>query len=244
MNEQAELTRITSLSGSAAVKARIDCFIQPVSGPPKNVQGWWLPASDEHFEHYFQSVYSPEYFELLKGGRPAYQPKSQWKAIKNFGLLRGRRLAVDIGAHVGLWSAVLATQFSRVIAFEPIAENRACLSLNAPTVEVMPYALSDEVGVISLTNPEPTNSGAWTLGRGLVVGCLALDDFKGLEPDFVKIDVQAGVMEVLEGARQTFARSKPMVALEGTDGEHEFLIGMGLREVWRQNRDGVYVHGD
>ena len=238
--------RVVSVCGSAAIKASIDCFIQPVSGPPQKVRGWWLPAHDRHFERYFQEVYFEEYFELLKGGRPAYQARPQWKAIKNFGtLLRGRKLALDIGAHVGMWSAVMATQFKRVVAFEPIAENRACLALNAPTVEIMPYALSNKSGTLSLTNPEPTNSGAWTIaGEGTAVRCLALDDFVGLEPNFVKIDVQDGVLDMLEGGRRTLCSSKPMIALEGTDEEHTFLEDMGFRSFWRGNRDGIYVWSD
>ena len=51
---------------------------------------------------------------------------------KNFGLRRlrgaldvvdGRRTAIDIGAHKGIWTNVLMDEFESVHSFEPIKDN-------------------------------------------------------------------------------------------------------------------------
>jgi len=47
--------------------------------------------------------------------------------IKALEVWPGRRTAVDIGAHVGTWTKVMAEHFDSVVAIEPVWENFECL---------------------------------------------------------------------------------------------------------------------
>jgi len=44
--------------------------------------------------------------------------------------------ALDIGAHVGIWSRQLVTKFHNVYAWEPIESNCECLRKNVPEVTI------------------------------------------------------------------------------------------------------------
>ena len=84
----------------------------------KQVRGIWLPETEEHLIPHIER--GPEF-----AGAGTYQLhkfQAAFPYIKNF------RHAVDIGAHVGLWSRILARCFTRLTAFEPIENHRACLS--------------------------------------------------------------------------------------------------------------------
>src|SRR5947209_5185180 len=69
-------------------------------------------------------------------------------------LVRAGDLVYDAGANLGLYSRFLITCLGveRVVAFEPVAENRALLACNlalgdvAARVTVLPFALGDEDG--------------------------------------------------------------------------------------------------
>ena len=53
---------------------------------------------------------------------------------------KGRRVALDIGAHVGLISRILAMDFERVEAFEPLPDHRECFAQNVTAENVVLHA--------------------------------------------------------------------------------------------------------
>ena len=94
----------------------------------KQVQGWWLPDSDTHFEQYFKVAGVNEYQAVVRSLAVA--------ACKEF------RLAIDVGGHVGFWSRPLAEKFEHVIAFEPEPSNHELFKRNTPKkVALEPVAL-------------------------------------------------------------------------------------------------------
>src|SRR5688572_22008568 len=89
------------------------------------VNGIHLPAWDTHFAEHLKKA-------PLVDGMGTYQyPKIEaaLDVISQRGP-GGRGHAVDVGAHVGLWSRILATHFDAVTAFEPIPEFCDCFLLN------------------------------------------------------------------------------------------------------------------
>lgn len=208
----------------------------------KQVRGWWVPDADEHIERYFSKMLNPATPMWV------YQPRQQM-LVHELIRERNRGMAVDVGAHVGLWARYFTQAYVRTVCFEPIAENRECLVRNAPLAEIMPYALFDQPGSVRLRqmaedNGKISNSGAWTVRQDGTerVQCRTLDWF-GLSPDLVKIDVQDGAGNVLLGAEETLRRCLPLVVLEENveDEPNQFLLGLGYGRIAKEHRDGVYA---
>jgi len=85
-----------------------------------------------------------------------------------------RDVALDIGAHVGIWSMRLAQNFKRVIAFEPVPKHIECWKKNMSkfiseqsewgnisTLETV--ALGHENGTAPMKVPNTTNTGMASL---------------------------------------------------------------------------------
>lgn len=126
----------------------------------------------------------------------------------------GRSLAVDVGAHVGILTKRMAADFEEVLSFEPVPENIQCFQRNvtAENVTLQQMALGRASGRVSIVNHN-ANSGCWRADDGDSVELAALDSF-GVDPDLIKLDVEGFEGEVLLGARETLARSSPVVVFE------------------------------
>lgn len=137
----------------------------------------------------------------------------------------GRGTFIDVGACLGEWSYYMARRFRRVVAFEPNPDYGT--RLRVPT---HPYALGQRFGRIGFTTDDPDNEGRLIPQEGIgTVPMAPLDEFE-LEPALIKIDTEGMEREVLEGARQTIIRSRPIVVLEDNkDGAVGFLQGLGYK---------------
>lgn len=163
-------------------------------------------------------------------------------------LIRSGDTVFDVGANIGMYVrfAVSAFGAERVVAFEPMAENRRMLEKNIrlggleDRVTVLPYALSDtdqeallqvddvQSGTAAL---DSITRGAASEGRRLVglgpktetVQCRTLDGLlaagKIPEPQVMKIDVEGAERLVLQGAREFLSRGSPrlMIDLHGAE---------------------------
>ena len=140
-------------------------------------------------------------------------------------LCRKRRRAVDVGAHIGLWTAFLASQFAAVEAFEPVLENFTCLCKNVDVENVLrrQVALGEHRGRASMER-HGDNSGCWHVIEGRGVELLPLDHYVWTDVDLIKIDVEGLEGSVLRGARKTIAMSRPVVVIE-YNGLGERLYG-------------------
>jgi FkbM family methyltransferase len=168
----------------------------------KQIAGIYLPDGEAHM---------PEY---LKNSGGVYQPKQLNRSLM---FVTNWELAIDIGAHVGMWSKCLVQKFHRVIAFEPMAPLRACLERNVMSnrLQVIPIALGNEHGAVSF-NYEEGHTGATHIDRqraGLIP-ISKLDDFKLTGVGYVKIDTEGFELNVLEGARETLIANKPIIIVE------------------------------
>ena len=129
-------------------------------------------------------------------------------------LTDGDDLALDVGANVGYYSALMAQRARRVVAFEPHPGLAACLRRNAARwpsrwVEVEERAVSDETGLARLTEPEEFagNAGAATLhpeddsaATSFEVETVRLDEVVGEDAvGILKIDIEGHELAALEG---------------------------------------------
>ena len=223
-------------------------------------QNIWLPDGEKHF---------PEWMARngeLVDGRGTYQIR-KWRACLPW--IKQWREAVDVGAHVGLWSMQMKKQFETVHAFEPVEAFQACLERNAGPVDhdqdvrgmsdtrpvvLYPYALGAAPGSVSMTIPplgEGLDTGGTHVGGVGDIAMFTLDSFDLEQVDFIKIDCEGYEHHVLEGARETLLRCKPCVIVEqkphklgpnfGITGTPAVDLLRGMGAVLRREMGGDYI---
>ena len=168
---------------------------------------WVLPDGEAHLQAWMQSV------NRRVDGRLTYQYGKYEEALKhckNFGT------AIDVGAHVGLWSYYMARDFKAVKSFEPMPEHQACWKENCKdrgNAELFAYALGADTGSVSLSSGANSSGDTSVSGVG-DIPMRKLDFFRFEDVDLIKIDCEGYEMNVLQGARLTLELHKPVVIVE------------------------------
>lgn len=183
----------------------------------KTINGICLPDEDTHFEELLGR--SP-----LIDGKATYQLKKYLKARES---IRTFCLAVDIGAHVGLWSRVMSLDFLRVIAFEPVARHRECFLRNCAdrtNIELLPFAVGDVNGPLQMMEiaDNSGNARVSTTTDGERTTCVTLDSYSFPQRiDFLKIDVEGFETKVVVGGEYRIKHDKPTIIIEQKPGNAE-----------------------
>jgi FkbM family methyltransferase len=146
----------------------------------------------------------------------------------------GRRLpgrAIDAGANTGAYTYAFSRVFDRVEAFEP---QPACAKIveqyarGCDRVRVHRFGLSDRAGHATLHVPVVASRFGTHLASGLAslappegfrsrtfaIDLVPLDAFGFDDVAALKIDVEGHEHAVLAGARETIARTKPLLIVE------------------------------
>lgn len=177
----------------------------------KNDEGWYWPDTEQHMLDWMRMPKN----HLPLNGRPSYQGKKQVAAIN---LCERRRTAIDVGAHIGMWSFNLAEAFGCVRAFEPVALHRECFALNVPQQNVVlyPLALGTAHAMVTMHTGPSSTGDTWVdpSKAGGTVSMVPLDDLEFTEVDFIKIDCEGYEEHVLRGAEQTLRSWRPVVCVE------------------------------
>lgn len=143
--------------------------------------------------------------------------------------------AVDIGANQGIFAFALAAIADRVVAIEPNPDYaffaRWMLRKRA---EVLELAISDAPGRATFYVPSSDEGMVLHFAGSLKrthsqfrniktyeVEVRTLDSLGLKDVRFIKADVEGNEREVLDGARATIARDKPVILLELLSGTHE-----------------------
>lgn len=211
------------------------------------------------------NIYIPDgdhHFIKLGDAIEDYQKLQRLAAMEH---VRRWDCAVDLGAHVGIFSRHFAQYFERVVAFEPTFETRQCLEKNVPSnVTIVEFAVGDREDTVNFRR-HIKNSGASEMvmeGRGgdgafeyYSVKMVTLDSLELEGVGLVKIDVQGTELLALRGAAETLRRWKPVVLIEekplkGKDAEasmariaecRDYLRDLGFREGEKIGADRVYL---
>lgn len=191
----------------------------------------------------------------LVDGKGTYQIRKLRAALAR---CREFRVAVDVGAHVGLWSMQLAKKFSRVEAFEPVQVFRDCFIRNAMqpagvgVIALHEYALGAAPGKVRMAY-DPADSGGTHVGGDGDIEMRTLDSFELQNVDFIKIDCEGYEHHVLEGARETLKRCMPTIIVEqkphklgpnfGIKGRPavDLLLGLGYQVATEMSGDFIMV---
>jgi FkbM family methyltransferase len=142
----------------------------------------------------------------------------QW--VLHSGLVTDWRCAIDGGANVGDWTAVLADWFTSVVAFEPSPDTYAALDarfMENPYVEVWPRALLDKYGTVAVRNhPKRTNNRSRYVEpiKGGSVISTTIDLLNLDSCGLIKLDLEGAEYLALQGARKTILKHRPVLIVE------------------------------
>lgn len=239
------------MTGKAAVASAAKALAYRVldvctggAGIPRRIEGEWIrfPA---RWCRYYSGEYEPATFAFLRDR------------------LRPGNTALDVGAHIGLFSVLMARLVApagRVISFEPTPSTRRVLAetvrLNGcgEYVQIRAEAMSAVSGSApfrsSMVPGCNSNSlvGASDEHGAIQVPTISLDelvDRERLSVSLIKIDVEGAELHVLRGAARTLAQQRPAVSL----ALHPLGIraaGGSLNEIWQllaECRLGVFHQG-
>ncbi len=212
---------------------------------PVLCRGIWLPAGETHLQAHIEQG---EAFD----GKGTYQLRKLRAALSLVPQTR-RRMALDVGAHVGLWTRPMAGAFSQVFAFEPVPHHADLWHRNVEhgNATLFRVALGPHDGTLRL-HLERGNSGATHHDAkregGVTVPQMALDSYDLGEVDFLKIDCEGAEEGVLRGGERTIRRNLPLVVVE-QKYDHAERAGFGrlgavkLLESWGYKAQSV-IAGD
>ena len=160
------------------------------------------------------------------------------KKIKSYAwpYIYQHRTCIDIGAHDGHTSVPFQDQFDRVIAFEPNPRTYDILAQHKK-IQSHNVALSDVPGTLTLKiptqtgNPQhgstaPIRQELWDNTMDFVVSARTLDSYNFTDVDFIKIDVEQGEWQVMQGALDTIKRNRPTIMFENKRRENDRIIDL------------------
>jgi FkbM family methyltransferase len=171
--------------------------------------GWHFPDEDTHFCEMLDK-------NIAKGNQPVYQEPVRKRSLV---YVREKKVALDIGANIGLWSRDLCEHFEQVIAFEPVPQFRKCLLKNVTSdnLDVRACALGEEDTHIQMVvtegNTGHSHVDTSSVGRG-TIPMHRLDSLNFDRIDYVKIDCEGYELNILRGAENTFKTHRPVVVVE------------------------------
>ena len=180
--------------------------------------GWHLPDDDKHFQEMLQNSFD-------KSRKATYQERQRKRVLK---YVKNWDAVYDVGAHIGFWARDFSERFDKVYCFEPCREHVRLLRLNVPSCLICPTAIGNKRQYVSLENHNKNNSGATSVTIGGAEPkelMLTLDYFGECRKErvgLIKIDVEGYELRVLEGAKETLLKDKPIVVFEVKSGYKKY----------------------
>ena len=195
----------------------------------KKINEMYFPEWCNHFENRFN-------YDV------GYQEEQRNRALSH---VKEFDVAVDCGAHVGLWSKDLSKFFNKLYCFEPAKEFYECLKKNIAEMntEVFNFALGKESknGEMIITKHDNNSGGSFVLPNLnkqkykedilQEIKLVNLDSFKLSKLDFFKIDVEGNNLDVLIGSEKTLIRCDPVICIEINKEDQNEELGKFLKKL-------------
>ncbi len=186
--------------------------------------GVWLPDTEAHLVDWMRNSKHARRVD----DKRTYQYHKLEAAMRH--QPKGRRdVALDIGAHVGLWSMWMIWMFGHVEAFEPVPWFADIFKFNVDLERCSLHrqALGDKPGTISMAVPLKSTGASHVADRESVnekfdgridlvhdIEVVTLDSLEFETVDFIKIDVEGWEPRVLRGGEETIKRCRPNIIVE------------------------------
>ena len=176
----------------------------------------------------------------FSGQTPKYLGMFEWELHRFYReVLPAARLVFDIGGAEGYCALLYAANSSgRVVTFEPDPSEVELLQANIERNPQFDGRILIEQAAVGREN----GSGSTTIDQ-------VMEEIGA--PDFIKIDVDGGELDVLAGGERTLRENRPHLVVETHSRELEeqcgaLLVDYGYRpiikhnrRVWREERGGI-----
>jgi FkbM family methyltransferase len=141
-------------------------------------------------------------------------------------LLKPDDVALDIGAHIGYYTVMMAKLCKKVYAFEAEPYNYFVLRHNLipdklyPKVTAVMAAVSNQKGSIPFflclenSGMHRIYPSKWCIEKPMTIQSVMLDDFINTKIDFVKMDIEGSEFGALKGMKNILETSKPTMIME------------------------------
>ena len=187
---------------------------------------WQLPPEDTHFKD--PNTYQQDAYDCL---------------LKH---TTQRRTALDVGAHIGIFTRRFAGDFEHVLAIEPVVHTYLrANTVDLDNVHIHTVGAGDKTRTLYAHNPKSSNTGAWELSEEVSnteVRVVAIDSLWTPQLDAIKIDCQGMEYDVLCGAYDTLEKYKPTLLVEFPCHKTvEFLEDLRYKLVAKCRKDCVFV---
>lgn len=134
----------------------------------------------------------------------------------------GREIAVQAGGNLGIFPKYLARHFAAVYAFEPDQDLFLSMCRNAPEQNIVRFqaALGCERAMLGTRRARRDGSskiaheGVTHVVPGGIVPTLKVDDLGLTRCDLLYLDLEGFELFALNGAVETIARCRPVIAVE------------------------------
>lgn len=190
--------------------------------------------------------------ELRKARQALEQPKNNITWEGDFiddliNLSKTKEVALDIGANFGFCTYKFSSFFKQVIGFEPIKEVYDCLVKNVDKDNCIlhNYALGNKSDLVLMLNQRKRQGQNQIIDNDVAKEIMAmpapprkskaskfeiieniqvkpLDDLNLQNISMMKIDVEGFEGNVIEGAKETIRRNKPIMGIEKTPVDNVF----------------------
>lgn len=130
-------------------------------------------------------------------------------------VVKQRRVAVDCGANVGMWTRELARHFDQVIAIEPSRANVECLEVNTAglhNVRIIHAAAGAQHGRVALDETKGAFSSTVVPGKG-ITPMVTLNELDLQNVDYMKVHVNGFEEHVLWGASKVLRQCGPVLTV-------------------------------
>jgi len=184
-------------------------------------KGIWLPDGETHYQMIMDSPKSPEVY-----GKGTYQFRKLKKTLR---VTPNHRVAVDVGANIGLWSMHLVNHLAFVHAFEPAVLFRDCFKKNVKgdnhTLHREALGLADYEWPLVQGTPGQCGNTYLDPDHDIedddqveLVPVRTLDSFELEDVDFLKIDCEGYELPICQGGEETIRRCRPTMIVEQKAG--------------------------
>jgi FkbM family methyltransferase len=216
----------------------------------KNVEGWYMPALESSLLKKVKSTrlaYPQTPFLIDE-----YQSQLRNESIK---YVKKHNVALDIGAHIGIWSVALSKVFNQVHAFEVNPDTTPCLNLNIESrniknVLVHPFGLGESNYGIQLIPTQNKSMATFVIPESIGnIPIKSLDSLNIKNIDLIKMDVEGYESFVLLGGKSTIKKYKPIIVTEDKNlhkkygdipSPSEILINFGMTLIKKYRKDSIY----
>ncbi len=180
---------------------------------------WPIKPTEFDTNPYTWSWYDKDYLLTPdgEGEYPEHHCKITW--LESFPYINSFRNAVDVGCRDGEYSRYLHKHFDHVYCFDYRRRKLFHKNVDLSKITHFKCALGDEHKIMRVSGAGSMTSQSVPQEKWYDEQIYTLDEFKLLDVDYIKIDVDGFELKVIKGAINTIEKFNPILVIEQEFGE-------------------------